>query len=84
MPLARGTAAAHDFGRDATAGEAVFVPTAAGAAEDDGYVLAYVHNPDRNPSDLVIVSVHHQDGHRDLLEVLGEIGLGEGDNAVVV
>jgi hypothetical protein len=25
MPLARGTAEAHDFGRDATAGEAVFV-----------------------------------------------------------
>ena len=33
--------------------------------------------------DLVIVAVHHQDRHRDLLEVLGEIGLGEGNDAVV-
>jgi hypothetical protein len=28
--------------------------------------------------------VHHQDPHRDLLEVLGEIGLGAGKDAVVV
>ena len=54
--LTRGTLQAHDFGRDATAGEAVFVPVSAGAAEDDGYVLAYVHNPDRNASDLVILA----------------------------
>ncbi len=54
--LARGTAEAHDFGRNATAGEAVFVPAAAGADEDDGYVLAYVHNPDRGASDLVILA----------------------------
>ena len=31
--------------------------------------------------DLVVVAVHHQHWHRDLLEVLGEIGLGEGDDA---
>jgi carotenoid cleavage dioxygenase len=54
--LAHGTAQAHDFGRDATAGEAVFVPATAGGAEDDGYVFAYVHNPDRNASDLVILA----------------------------
>ncbi len=41
--LTAGTAEAHDFGRDASAGEAVFVPVSLGAAEDDGYVLAYVH-----------------------------------------
>jgi hypothetical protein len=28
--------------------------------------------------------VHHQDRDRDLLEVLGEIGLGEGGEAVLV
>src|SRR6266511_3422361 len=33
-------------------------------------------------NDLVVIAVHHQDRHRDLLEVLGEIGLGEGDDAV--
>jgi carotenoid cleavage dioxygenase len=54
--LAHGTAETHDFGRDATAGEAVFTPTAPGAAEDDGYVLAFVHNPDRSASDLVILA----------------------------
>ncbi|MGD0937826.1 MAG: carotenoid oxygenase family protein [Streptosporangiaceae bacterium] len=54
--LVHGTAEAHDFGRDATAGEAVFTPTTPGAAEDDGYVLAFVHNPDRSASDLVILA----------------------------
>ena len=34
--------------------------------------------------DLVVVAVHHQDRHRDLLQVLGEVGLREGDDAVVV
>ena len=35
--LARGTVEAHEFGRDATAGEAVFAPSSPDAAEDDGY-----------------------------------------------
>ena len=47
---------AHEFGQDATAGEAVFAPAAPGAAEDDGYVMAYVHNPDRGAADLVILA----------------------------
>ncbi len=54
--LARGTTQAYEFGRDATAGEAVFVPTTADAPEDDGYVMAFVHNPDRGASDLVILA----------------------------
>jgi carotenoid cleavage dioxygenase-like enzyme len=54
--LARGTAEVHDFGRDATAGEAVFTPASPEAAEDDGYVLAFVHNPDRGATDLVILA----------------------------
>jgi Retinal pigment epithelial membrane protein len=33
--------------RDATAGEAVFAPAEPDAAEDDGYVMAFAHNPDR-------------------------------------
>jgi carotenoid cleavage dioxygenase-like enzyme len=57
--LARGTVEAHEFGRDATAGEAVFAPASAGAAEDDGYLLAYVHDPGRGAADLVIL--HSQD-----------------------
>ena len=47
---------AHEFGQDATAGEAVFAPAAPGAAEDDGYVMAYIHNPDRGAADLVILA----------------------------
>ncbi len=54
--LTAGTVQAHEFGQDATAGEAVFVPAAPGAAEDDGYVMAYVHNPDRGTADLVILA----------------------------
>lgn len=54
--FARGTVETHDFGRDATAGEAVFAPSAPDAAEDDGYVMAFVHNPDRGASDLVILA----------------------------
>ncbi|MCF3179706.1 carotenoid oxygenase family protein [Streptomyces polychromogenes] len=63
--LARGTTEAHEFGRFAAVGEAVFVPAgppdASSAApqpadEDDGYLMAYVHDPDRCAADLVILS----------------------------
>ena len=54
--LAAGTVEAHEFGRDATAGEAVFAPASPDAAEDDGYVMAFVHNPDRGAADLVILA----------------------------
>jgi carotenoid cleavage dioxygenase-like enzyme len=54
--LANGSAEAHEFGRDATAGEAVFAPASPDAGEDDGYVMAYLHNPDRGASDLVILA----------------------------
>ena len=54
--LAHGTTEAHEFGRDATAGEAVFAPAAPAAEEDDGYVMAFVHNPDRGAADLVILA----------------------------
>jgi carotenoid cleavage dioxygenase-like enzyme len=54
--LERGTTQAREFGRDATAGEAVFVPATPDAAEDDGYVMAFVHNPDRGAADLMILA----------------------------
>jgi carotenoid cleavage dioxygenase-like enzyme len=34
----------------------VFAPSSPEAAEDDGYVMAFVHNPDRGSSDLVILA----------------------------
>jgi carotenoid cleavage dioxygenase len=54
--LVAGTVQAREFGRDATVGEAVFAPSSPEAGEDDGYVLAFVHNPDRGASDLVILA----------------------------
>ena len=54
--LAAGTVQAHEFGKDATVGEAVFAPSSSDAAEDDGYVMAFVHNPDRGAADLVILA----------------------------
>jgi carotenoid cleavage dioxygenase len=54
--LFRGTTQVHRLPRDAAAGEAVFVPSAGATAEDDGYAIAYVHNPDRGAADLVILS----------------------------
>ncbi|MEW9548509.1 carotenoid oxygenase family protein [Nonomuraea sp. NPDC050783] len=52
--LVRGTQETRRFGRGAYVGEPVFVP--AGEAEDDGYVMTFVNNPDRGAADLVIVS----------------------------
>ena len=54
--LAAGTVEAHEFGRDATVGEAVFAPASPEAAEDDGYVMAFVHDPGRGAADLVILA----------------------------
>ncbi|MFD7628531.1 carotenoid oxygenase family protein [Streptomyces sp. NPDC059851] len=54
--LLRGTTEAHEFGRFGAVGEGVFVPAESPTAEDDGYVMAYVHNPERGAADLVILS----------------------------
>jgi carotenoid cleavage dioxygenase-like enzyme len=54
--LAAGTVEAHRFPRDATVGEAVFAPSSPEAAEDDGYLMAFAHDPERGASDLVILS----------------------------
>src|SRR3989449_5248356 len=34
--------------------------------------------------DLVVIAMHHQDGHGDLLQIFGEVRLGEGDDAVIM
>lgn len=54
--LERGTREAHVFPRGAYVGEPVFVPAADSRAEDDGYIMAYVNNPERGAADLVILS----------------------------
>ncbi|MEW2155933.1 carotenoid oxygenase family protein [Streptomyces sp. NPDC007189] len=57
--LLRGATQVHRLPRGAAASEAVFVPRNASdhrAAEDDGYAIAYIHNPDRGAADLVILA----------------------------
>ncbi|HEX4817732.1 MAG TPA: carotenoid oxygenase family protein [Nonomuraea sp.] len=55
--LERGTRQERRFAREAYCGEPVFVAAGDGSGgEDDGYVLAYVNNPDRGAADLVILS----------------------------
>ncbi|MEV6836626.1 carotenoid oxygenase family protein [Streptomyces sp. NPDC051133] len=57
--LLRGGTQVHRLPRQAAAGEAVFVPRDpqdAQAAEDDGYAIAYVHDPDRGAADLLILA----------------------------
>ncbi|MBK5287825.1 MAG: carotenoid oxygenase family protein, partial [Acidimicrobiia bacterium] len=44
-----------DFGGGRMSQEPVFVPRSDDAAEDEGWVMAYVHDPDRNAADVVIL-----------------------------
>ena len=46
----------HDFGPGHACMEPVFVPRRDAAAEDDGYLMAYVYNAHRHASDVVILS----------------------------
>jgi carotenoid cleavage dioxygenase len=54
--LRAGTVESHEFGEGATTGEAVFAPRAPDAGEDEGYVMAFVHDPERGAADLVILA----------------------------
>jgi carotenoid cleavage dioxygenase len=53
--LDRGTVEEHEVGAGRAAMEGVFVPRAADAAEDDGWILAYVHDAARNACDVVVI-----------------------------
>ncbi|MFJ5032270.1 carotenoid oxygenase family protein [Streptomyces sp. NPDC088560] len=78
--LLRGTTQVHRLPRGAAAGEAVFVPRDPGdrrAAEDDGYTLAYVHNPDRGLADLVILAAQDFTGEPVArIQLPGRVPLG--------
>lgn len=78
--LSRGTSQVHRLPRDAAASEAVFVPSdpcARKAAEDDGYAIAYVHNPDRGASDLLILAAQDFTGEPVArIELPGRVPLG--------
>lgn len=57
--LQRRSKEVHDEGPDRCFLEPVFVPRAADAAEDDGWILAYVYDRAKDKSDVVIL--HAQD-----------------------
>jgi carotenoid cleavage dioxygenase len=53
--LDAGTQQIHDLGGRRSSQEPVFVPKSDDAAEDEGWVMAYVHDPSRNAADVVIL-----------------------------
>ncbi|MEY2590234.1 MAG: carotenoid cleavage oxygenase [Acidimicrobiaceae bacterium] len=53
--MVKGTTEAATFGSGASAGEFVFVPREAGAAEDDGVLMGFVHRSETDRSDLVLL-----------------------------
>lgn len=54
--LSNGSAQAHSFGAGRYGGEGVFVPRPGATAEDDGWLMTFVHDEAQNVSELVIVS----------------------------
>jgi carotenoid cleavage dioxygenase-like enzyme len=52
--LSTDTSALHELKNGRSCGEPVFVPRANAAAEDDGYLLSFVHDPRNDKSELVI------------------------------
>jgi carotenoid cleavage dioxygenase-like enzyme len=56
MSLVRG------FGLTGASAPSCFVPAAPAAPEDDGYVIAFAHNPDRGAADVVILAADGQRG----------------------
>ncbi len=57
-----GRAETFDPGHDMKPGEPVFVPRTAGAAEDDGYVLATWYDPALNRSELIVLAAQNFSG----------------------
>ena len=54
--LETGARALHDFGTGKVPGEFVFVPRAADAAEDDGWLMGYVVDSRTDSTDLVVLN----------------------------
>jgi carotenoid cleavage dioxygenase len=53
--LQAGTQQIHALGGGRSSQEPVFVPRSDDAAEDEGWVMAYVHDPNRDAADVVIL-----------------------------
>ena len=53
--LRTGAATTHEFGPGRTPSEGVFVPAAARAGEDEGWVMQYVYDAGRDATDFVVL-----------------------------
>jgi carotenoid cleavage dioxygenase len=53
--LVKGTSEHHVYGQGRTGGEGVFVPRPDTTGEDDGWLVAYVHDAASGTSELVVV-----------------------------
>lgn len=53
--LRSGERTMHDLGETSSTGEPVFVPAHEGAAEDEGYLVTYVHDKATNSSSFVVL-----------------------------
>ena len=56
--LKSGTTALHAYGRGRVASEPVFVARASATDEDDGWLMSYVYDVDRDASDIVILAAN--------------------------
>ena len=60
--LHTGTVQEHHYGQHGLSGEVVFVPRNANSAEDDGWLLSYVYDLEKERSDLVILNAQDVGG----------------------
>lgn len=60
--LETGSVLRHDFGPHDVPSEAVFVPRAANAAEDDGWLFSYIYDIEADRSSVVILNARDFDG----------------------
>jgi carotenoid cleavage dioxygenase-like enzyme len=61
--LVAGSAERHDYGPGRSTGELVFVPRDGVAAEDDGWLLSVVDDPEMGRSDVVVLDASDFGGH---------------------
>ncbi|MEH2305721.1 carotenoid oxygenase family protein [Nostoc sp.] len=54
--LNSGNSQTHEFGQGRYGGEAVFAPRPGAIAEDDGWLVTFVHDENSNTSELVVVN----------------------------
>jgi carotenoid cleavage dioxygenase len=60
--LVSGESHVHEFGAGRYGGEGVFAPKPDALAEDDGWLLTFVYDSERNVSECVILDAQHMDG----------------------